>query len=158
MKRICFLAIAALFSVTIFAQTNDPNVASQSDPDEIAAIVLAQNGHSPAYGMSFIEKQLHSMGDAVAVGVIQYLGERKTTVSEDVVSPDEMKMILLIVRKSFEEPALIKPEKNRSPRATLVLLKYLGALPPANAVRDDLERTTRFAEHLRLSASAPTTP
>lgn len=153
MKRICFLTIAALSCVNIFAQTNDSNVARQSDPDEIVAIVLAQNGHSPAYGLSFIEKQIHGMGDAVAVGVIQYLGGRKTTVSEDVVSPDEMKMILFIARKSFEAPALITLEKNRSPRATLVLLEYLGTLPAANAVRDDLERTTRLAEQIRLSAS-----
>ncbi|MGB9121931.1 MAG: hypothetical protein WCE73_15010 [Candidatus Angelobacter sp.] len=93
------------------------------------------------------------MGDAVAVGVIQYLGERQITASESVISPDEMKMILLIVRMSFEMPAMIKPEKSRLPRATLVLLNYLGTLPAANAVRDDLERTIKFAEQIRLSAS-----
>ncbi len=62
-------------------------------------------------------------------------------------------MILLIVRMSFEMPAMIKPEKSRLPRATLVLLNYLGTLPSANAVRDDLERTIKFAEQIRLSAS-----
>jgi hypothetical protein len=85
-------------------------------------------------------------------GAIQYLSERQITASESVISPDEMKMILLIVRMSFETPAMIEPEKNRLPRATLVLLKYLGTLPAASAVRDDLERTTKFAEQISLSA------
>jgi hypothetical protein len=56
MKKICFLVFAVLSCVSIFAQTDGQSIAEQSEPDEIAAIVLAQNGHSPAYGMSFIAK------------------------------------------------------------------------------------------------------
>lgn len=153
MKRVCFLAVAALSCVNIFAQTNAPSVASQSDPDEIVAALLAQDGHSAAYGVSFFTKQIHSMGDGLALGLIQYLGGREITPSQDVISPDEMKMILLIVRMSFATPAMIRPEKNRSPRATLVLLKYLGTLPAANAVGNDLEQTTKFAQQIRPSAS-----
>jgi|GEM_PF-6491463 hypothetical protein len=94
------------------------------------------------------------MGDRAALGVFQYLGERKTTVAEDSTSPQEVKMILYIIRTSFAKPSIIDSEANRSPKATMVLLKYLGTLPAARSLRNDLQQTTIFVEQTKLAASA----
>jgi hypothetical protein len=58
----------------------------------------------------------------------------KTTVSEDSTSPEELRRILIIIKMSFEVPTIIEANENRVPKATLVLLSYLGSLSAARAV------------------------
>jgi hypothetical protein len=156
MKILSVVAILLSSCGLILAQTSTGSTPApkRSDAEQIVAIVLADNASTPAYGLSFIEKHLHRMGDQVALGVFQYLGARVNTVAEDSLSPLEMRMILYIVRKSFQYPELIQSEENRSPKATMVLLRYLGSLGAARAERDELERTTTFIEQIKLSASA----
>jgi hypothetical protein len=63
-------------------------------------------------------------------------------------------MILYIIRTSFAVPNIIDSEENRSPKATMVLLKYLSSLPAARAARDDLQKTIAFVEEKKSAASA----
>ena len=74
------------------------------------------------------------------------------TVDEDSTSPQEVKMILYIIRTSFSEPKIIDSDENRTPKATMILLKYLGTLPAARGVREDMQQTTAFVEQTKLAA------
>src|SRR5215471_7825873 len=105
--------------------------------EQTVSTLLADDGHAPIVG--FVETMVGRLGDGAAVGVIQYIGERKDSVSEDSVSPEEIRRILDILRMSFAAPQIIEAPQNRSPKATLVLLKYLSALPAARGAKADLD-------------------
>ena len=126
----------------------------QSEAERTVATLLADNGLAPLPG--FVDTLVTRLGDGAAVGVIQYLGARKVNVSEDLTSPGEIRRILYIVKTAFSAPDIIEAEENRSPKATLVLLKYLGCLPAAATVKTDLESTTRFVEQLKLTDAKST--
>jgi hypothetical protein len=120
----------------------------RSDAERTVAMLLADNGQAPITG--FTQTVITRLGDGAAVGVIQYLGERKTTVSKDATSPEEVRRILLILRMSFAAPQIIQSDENRSPRATLILLRYLSSLPAAGAVKDDIRSACDFIEQLKV--------
>ncbi|HKF20854.1 MAG TPA: hypothetical protein VKE93_04750 [Candidatus Angelobacter sp.] len=153
MNVIRVLSMSLLCGVALAQTSNEAaQIPKRSDAEQLVALVLADNASSPTYGMSFVQTALNRMGDKAALGVLQYLGERKTTVSEDSTSAEEVKMILYIVRTSFAAPSLIDSEENRAPKATMVLLKYLGSLRTANTARDDLQQTIELVERIKRTS------
>src|ERR1700694_3973691 len=152
MKNAIILLLAVFFCVEGLGQTTSPK-GNQSEAERTVATLLADGGHSPTVG--FLDTLVGRLGDGAAVGVIQYLGRRKSTVSEDSTSPDEIRRILYIVRTAFATPRIIEADENRSPNATLVLLKYLSGLSGAGAVKSDLESTINFVEQLKSDSKAP---
>jgi hypothetical protein len=145
-------AVALLWCVASAAQTsNSPKQAAyRSEEEKTIAILLADNGTAPIFG--FLQTGVSQLGDDAAVGVMQYLGERKTTVSADSTSPQEIRRILEIIRMAF-----VLPNSKRSlddgkgiPKATMVLLQYLRCLPRAASVKEELDTTTRFIEGVKL--------
>lgn len=146
--KLAVKTITALLLV-VFAQTVVTAQSHQSEAERTVATLLADNGLAPLPG--FVDTLVTRLGDGAAVGVIQYLGARKANVSEDLTSPQEISRILYIIRTAFAAPKIIEADENRSPKATLVLLKYLSCLPAAAAVKTDLESTTSFIEQLKLA-------
>lgn len=144
------LVILLLFCVVSMGQTSSfsPQIADRSSPEQTVASLLADDGQAPIFG--FLQTVVSQLGDDAAVGVIQYLGERKMTASADPASPQEIRRILEIVRMAFAVRVISHPDRTRVPNATLVLLKYLACLPAANAEKENLESTSRFVEDLKL--------
>ncbi len=157
MKTVSILSILLLsYGISLAQpQSGAPAAPKRSDAEQLVALVLDDNASSPAYGVSSVVTGFNRMGDKAALGVFEYLGERKTTVAEESTSPEEVRMILYIIRTSFAAPNIIDSAENGSPKATMVLLKYLGSLPAARAVRDDLQKTIAFVEETKSAASAP---
>jgi hypothetical protein len=151
MKTVLILAVASLCCGAGLAQS--PQGASQaspcSNPEETVAVLLADNGRAPIPG--FFQKRVVGLGDAAAVGIIQFLGDRKATVSKDSTSTEEIRRVLLIIQIAFEAPNAIQCSENRYPKATLVLLKYLSSLPTAGPVQDDLRGTAEMIEKLKAT-------
>lgn len=133
------------------ASNSHQQPAGRSSPEETVAILLADNGQAPIPG--FLQTLVSQLGDDAAVGVIQYLGERKMTAAVDPVSAQEVRRILEIVRMAFAVPITNHPDRSRIPNATLVLLKYLTCLPIASVERADLESTSQVVEELKLRQS-----
>lgn len=155
MKPTMVLALAVLSCKLSQSQITASQQADQSEAERTVAAVLADGGHPPILG--FLETLVGRLGDDAAVGVIQYLGNRKSNVSEDSVSPDEIRRILYVVRTAFSTPRIIESGEKRSPKATLVLLKYLGCLPSARAVKRELDDTGAFVEQITLEISKSAT-
>ena len=155
MKILSILSMALLSYGISLAQnsTGSAPAPKRSDAQQLVALVLADNASSPAYGVSSVQTSFNRMGDKAALAVFQYLGERKTVVAKDPTSPEELRMILLIIRMSFAVPNIIESEEHRSPKATMVLLSYLSSLSVANTVKDDLEKTIGFVERTKLAVT-----
>jgi hypothetical protein len=121
----------------------------RSEEEKTVAILLADNGTAPVPG--FLDTRVSQLGDDAAIGVIQYLGQRKTAVSSDSTSPQEIRRILEIIRMAFVLPnsKRVPADGKGIPKATMVLLQYLGCLPAAASVKDDIESTSRFIEELK---------
>jgi hypothetical protein len=111
-------------------------------------MLLADTGRAPIPG--FIETLVTRLGDGAAVGVIQYLGGRRVSVSDDAISREEVERILAIVRMAFAAPSVIQLEENRMPKATLILLRYLRLVSAPGSLREDIDSTSRFVEELKL--------
>ena len=154
MKTTMVLALAVLSCKLSLSQITASHKEDQSEAERTVAPLLADGGHAPIVG--FLETLVGRLGDDAAVGVIQYLGNRKSNVSEDSVSPDEIRRILYVVRTAFSTPGIIESGEKRSPKATLVLLKYLGCLPSARAVKRELDDTGAFVEQIKLESSKDT--
>jgi hypothetical protein len=120
----------------------------RSSEERTVAMLLADNGQAAIPG--FLQTLVNRMGDDAAVGIIQYLGERKMTASEDFTSPQETERILDIIRMAFAVPSTIESDRERIPKASLVLMKYLTCLPASGSLRDDIESTSRFVEELKV--------
>jgi hypothetical protein len=129
------------------AQAGSRPGSKRSDEERTVAALLADNGRAPIPG--FLETLVARLGDGAAVGVIQYLGERKTSVSDDAISRDEVERSLAIVRMAFAAPNVIQLDENRVPKATLILLRYLNVVSDGS-VRDDVASTSRFVEELKF--------
>ena len=146
--------VVLLFCIVGVSQS--PNSTSQGSYDSSAhqtvAMLMADNGQAPIPG--FFQTLVSQLGDDAALDVMQYLGERKATVAEDSVSPQEISRILDIVHMAFAVPG-DHPTGNRVPKATLVLLKYLSCLPSASSEKENLANTSKFVEQLKQSATTP---
>lgn len=153
MRTVLVMAVLCCIVAVGQTSTDSQRDSHQSSAQQAVAILLADNGRAPIPG--FLETRMSQLGDDAAVGVIQYLGERKTTTSKDFTSPQEIQRILRIIRMAFAVPNINHANGNRTPKATLVLLQYLTCLPAATAVKSDLENTSKFVEQLK-SASATT--
>lgn len=151
MKKIILLTLVSVYASGVSQTVTSSQPASpRSDAEQTVAILLADNGRAPIPG--FVETSVNRLGDGAALGIIQYLGERKERVSEDPSSSEEVRRMLLIIRMAFAAPNIIQSDENRYPRATLVLLKYLSCLPVANAVKDDIASTNHLMEQTRLAS------
>lgn len=152
MKTFITYMCTVLCSILTVGQTANGAHPDRSEAEKTVSILLGDDGHAPIPG--FVATLVNRLGDGAAVGIIQYLGERKTTVGEDITSPEELRRILTVIKMSFEVPAIIEAKENRMPKATLILLNYLGSLPAARAVKADLDNTNKFIEQLKLDALA----
>jgi hypothetical protein len=153
MRTRIILVIAFLWCSACVAQTQVEARQTQPDPEGTVAILLGDNGQAPIPG--FVDTLVRRLGDGAAVGVIQYLGRRKTTVSRDPTSTEEIKRILLIIRMAFDTPNIIESMEDRSPKATLILLQYLSGLPAAGPVREDIRATGDMVEKLKATLQPP---
>jgi hypothetical protein len=132
-------------------QKGDRSLTShRSEEEQAVAILLADNGLAPIPG--FLETRVSQLGDDAAVGVMQYLGERKTTVSGDSTSPEEIRRILDIIRMAFALPnsKRVPADGKGVPRATLVLLEYLSCLPSSASVRNELADASRLLTEAKM--------
>lgn len=146
-KIIVILAVELLFCGSTYCQATSEPFSTQSGAERVVATLLADNGKAPI--VSFAEKRVARLGDGAAVGMILFIGDRKMTVSDEPLSPEEVRRMLLIVRMSFEVPKIIEADEDRSPKATLVLLKYLSSLSAAKTLQDDLHTTSNLVERLK---------
>jgi|HubBroStandDraft_6_1064221.scaffolds.fasta_scaffold273046_2 hypothetical protein len=152
--RIVTFFFAALFScAACFGQatTGSESTPEGSNAEQTVAILLADGGQAPVPG--FVQALVTRLGDGAAVGVIQYLGDRKESVAMDATTPEEIERILYIVRTAFQVPNNIESAENRSPKATLILLQYLSTLSAARTIRGNLKSTGNFIEQVKASQS-----
>jgi hypothetical protein len=154
MKTLIVCICVVFYSTAIVGQTSGAQP-DRSEAEKTVAILLGDDGHAPIPG--FVATLVNRLGDGAAVGIIQYLGERKISVSEDSTSPEELRRILVVIKISFEVPSIIEAKENRTPKATLILLNYLDSLPAARAVKSELESANKFVEQSKLDALVKST-
>jgi hypothetical protein len=149
MKMIIILIVFSLWPLDGMSQTaiGSPQTPRQPEAEQTIAILLADHGQAPIPG--FIATLVSRMGDGAAVGMMQYLGDRKTTVAEDPTSPEEIRRMLEIIRMAFSTPTIIDSAENKVPKVTLILLNYLGSLPAAKAAKTDMKSTSDFVEQMK---------
>jgi hypothetical protein len=93
---------------------------------------------SPMYGAysGWDQKYFSRVGDAAPAAANIFLEGKNLTATD-------IRLALLIVEFSFEDPAEIKVESDREPKAALLLLQRLQGLPAASGLKDE------FVEALR---------
>lgn len=151
-KIIALLIVGLLLGCSVLAQTAPESFSGQLGAERTVSTLLADNGKAPI--VSFAEKRIGRLGDGAALGIILYIGDRMIGAPNVPLSPEEVRRMLLIVRMSFAAPKIIETEENRSPKATLVLLKYLGSLPSAKSLQEDFHNTLTLVEKIE-NLSAP---
>jgi len=82
------------------------------------------------------QKYFSRVGDAAPAAANIFLEGKNLTATD-------IRLALLIVEFSFEDPAEIKVESDREPKAALLLLQRLQGLPAASGLKDE------FVEALR---------
>jgi hypothetical protein len=86
------------------------------------------------------------MGDAAAVAITK-------VVSDKDLSPEDIEIILLVVRMSFAAPRIVEIRPDRQPRTTLFLLKYLDGLGIPPDLKRKIAETKRFVEQSAKSSA-----
>jgi hypothetical protein len=118
------IAVALLLAISI------SNLYCQS-PDELPAervVSIVLSRASKQEYTAWDAKQLGKLGDAAAVAVTKLLGDRELTA-------DEISQVVVILRLSFSRPELIAVKSDAQPRATLLVLRYLGTLPQSSGLK-----------------------
>lgn len=83
------------------------------------------------------EKTFNRSGDLVAVAVL------KTVDDSEMMSPESVKFVLLIVRMAFDCPYCVKVTDDRRPRMTLLLLEHLNEIT-GGKMQTDIEEVKNF--------------
>ncbi len=87
-----------------------------------------------------VEKQLHRMGDRVAVALIKVLSD------EDLGNPQTIRRSLSVVREAFAYPQLISLPEDKEPRVTLFFLSSVLEKTHDQSLKEDISQTRRFIE------------
>jgi hypothetical protein len=111
--------------------------------DPYAEEIIRSALSTPGVTLSFTEKRLNTLGDRAAVGVIRVVGD------ESLDTPEKVSEVLLIIRIAFGAPRLIACDFDKTPKATLFLLKHVEILPASrdligaiNETRSSILRST----------------
>jgi hypothetical protein len=96
--------------------------------------------HPGAPVISMQEKTVNRLGDGAAVGLIRRLGTHPPA------TPEELQRILTVVKMAFAIPQIIRSEADREPKATLLLLSYLGYLPASASIKGEIEQTRSYVQ------------
>jgi hypothetical protein len=121
MRQMRMLAIFTMLATSIgFCQDSikNPKTLDESNADNAVRVIMSRPD-----GMysSWDEKSLQKYGDASAVALTKYLGEKKP-------NETEFYLCLVIIRASFGYPKGIINEQDRNPSTALFVLKRLEGL------------------------------
>jgi hypothetical protein len=134
MKRL----IATLVVFLAVGHTGFSQEGSQDPYSEKLVAVLASR-NAPVISMQ--EKAVNRLGDRAAIGFVRHLGGGQTPST-----PQEVEGILFVIRMAFAAPGIISSEADREPKATSMLLTYLGSLQTSNGVKQEIQQTRQFVE------------
>lgn len=115
-----------------------------NDPEHVVREIIASgfiDGHD--------QKVIGQLGDAGAVLLTKILGGRGLT-------PRIIGGALDVITESFADPRLVQAERDKQPRATLLVLKYLDLSTNDVALKKHVAETRRYVED-RYAASLPAT-
>jgi hypothetical protein len=132
------LSVAVLMSLLFCGIASCQTV--ESPEQEIERIIKsrAYEGHD--------DKVIGRMGDAAAVAITKVISDKD-------LSPEDIEIILLVVRMSFAAPRIVEIRSDRQPRTTLFLLKYLDSLAIPPDLKRKIAETKRSVEQSAKSSS-----
>lgn len=124
--------VSIVFSVTAWCQT-----AQFDDSEQVVHSALTQLS-SGVYDAQ-TERNLHRLGDAVAVAFTKELGGQAP-------SWTAIENFLLLVHEAFLTPQAIENASDREPRTTLFLLQELGRMPLTLELKRSIADTRTFVQ------------
>jgi hypothetical protein len=134
MNRLLVLLLAfGLGGQLAFSQANP------EDPyaEKLVSVFLERHG----YPILITQVQaVNRLGDGAAVGLIRRIGAKPPATS------DEVQRMLGVIKMAFAAPQTISSDANREPKATLILLSYLGYLPASTYVKGEIEQTRNYVQ------------
>jgi hypothetical protein len=128
MRWVAALVAFAVLPGIAYSQTS--TVATEEE--DVVRRVITSGGYD-----GFADKALSRMGDAVAVQVARIVAGRDVT-------DQEIDGVLLVIHLAFSDSKLVLEPSDRTPRATLFVLRYLNLLARDPAVRARVEETRMF--------------
>ena len=125
-----------LVTVLIWGQMGFSQNESQ-DPyaEKLVSSFVTPSGTLIIYSMQ--EKAVHRLGDRAAVGLIRHMGAQVPA------TPQELERILNVVKMAYAVPEAISSDDDREPKATSLLLSYLGSLPMSGGAKKAEVEDTR---------------
>ncbi|HEY2168275.1 MAG TPA: hypothetical protein VGJ30_01515 [Candidatus Angelobacter sp.] len=130
MSRALKILIVAIFAMPAVA------CAVQADNNYSIEEVKALLSQPPGFSSSFSEKQAGRLGDRVSIALMKIYQE------DELIKPDNVKRYLPVIGDAFRNPSLISAE-DRTPRVTIVLLKFLMAQVHDRRLKDAIAQTER---------------
>lgn len=126
-----------------------PARAQQEDPYAEAIVREALTTHVIT---SFAEKALSRLGDRAAIGVMRSLADKGLS---DAV---ETKRALWVLQTAFSAPGNIAEPADRTPKATLFLLRCIGDSAVGQDLSDDIGRTKHAILSAERGSQSPAEP
>jgi hypothetical protein len=133
----CKPLFAALIVFCTIGQTGFSQQSTQDPYSEQLVSALASRT-TPLISMQ--EKAVNRLGDRAAIGLVRRLGVQTPS------RPEEIEGILFVVRMAFATPQTIDSDADREPKATSMLLTYLGCLQASTGLKEEIQQTRTFID------------
>lgn len=113
------IAVAALLLATMSS-----GILGSGDEDYSTKVVQSLLAMPAGISAGFSEKQLHRLGDRLAIAII------KLHDPEELKDPEKVRRFLPLLKGAFAHPDLIQRALDKEPQVTLILLVYLSRETP----------------------------
>jgi hypothetical protein len=147
------IIISMFLGVMIILMASRQPARSQEsdDPYDLTSVrTLISFGHGePIVQVGSFEKHNNAMGDRAAIGII------KIYTQDDLLKPANVNAYLPVIRAAFQFPNLISRKDDRDPKATILLLRYLGSNVKDAALRKQVLDLETEISKLSQSPSRP---
>jgi len=146
--RLLILILSILIATSSgIARQNDSLQASNqvNESDEAAAIRIVSNrlGYPPKVSISFVEKQIHRLGDRAAIGLV------KIFVESDFRDSEQASKALEIIRSAFAYPDMISRQEDKEPKVALLFLTKLRDQIESSDLRVEIDSLIDFVKEQR---------
>ncbi len=124
----------------VFCTVGQMSFSQESSQDPYFEKLVSTLASRTAPVVSMQEKVVNRLGDRAAIGLVRHLGVQTPSTSQ------EVEGILFVIRMAFAAPEAIKADADREPKATLMLLAYLGCLQPSSGLKQEIQQAQIFVE------------
>lgn len=126
-----------IFALLLVACPGAANSQTTTQNDVERSVRVLLTGLSSGMVWSMAEKPITRFGDSASVAITKIFSDREPT-------PPEMYNALTVIRIAFARPSIVEVDSDRSPRTTLLLLRYMELLTENADLRENIADIRQF--------------